>query len=320
MKKLTIISLCATLALAGCQQSTRQTQEEPSTADKEIIARRVERMYHTVFTKNNLADAPTYVGKEFFSKQLRELWESLPKDYAVVKADPWTWAPRADSSVFMAAEVKQWGSDTIVVRAFSQSFAHQDSIVNLGVNQRILTLVYEKQGEGGNWYVDDFASTLHERPTATVKGLILKHNQDPSAWQKRQERDKAALRLTEVMRAKQMDKALLLLDTLKGRYPDDPHFLFCEGWIHDIQGDTLHARTCFEHASAIYYSRISTHGDFSDRIDHALITYRLHGRDAYRKELRAIPSFDSPEDSLAVEELYHHFTLDEQTWRGLLGS
>ncbi len=103
-------------------------------------------------------------------------------------------------------------------------------------------------------------------------------------------------------------RLMSLLDTLHARYPDDPQFHFAEGWIYDMEDDSIKSRRCFEKALMLYDSLVIQDDGVDGKINRAFIIQILYGEDAYNEEITKIAqSARTPEDSANIEN-----------WRGVL--
>lgn len=134
-----------------------------------------------------------------------------------------------------------------------------------------------------------------------------KHSDEtlPSDKKAKRERFQAGMRLDTLLCRRDLESALLLIDTLHTRYPCDPQFYFGEGWIYQMKNDSIKARSCFTKAVAIYDSLIAVKKDFGDEINRAVIIQILYGKEAYDKSLDEIlRTAKSTHDSLVIEEIY----------------
>lgn len=90
--------------------------------------------------------------------------------------------------------------------------------------------------------------------------------------------------------------------------PDDPQFHFAEGWIYDMEDDSIKSRRCFEKALMLYDSLVIQDDGVDGKINRAFIIQILYGEDAYNEEITKIAqSARTPEDSANIEN-----------WRGVL--
>lgn len=111
----------------------------------------------------------------------------------------------------------------------------------------------------------------------------------------------AGIQLDSMLREKDFDHALSFLDTLYVLYPDEPLFYFSEGWVYDIQNDSIRSRACFEKAWNLCDSMVKETNDLGDKLNHAIITQILYGKVAYDQELKNIAqSVDNSEDSAII--------------------
>lgn len=134
-----------------------------------------------------------------------------------------------------------------------------------------------------------------------------KHSDEtlPSDKKAKRERFQAGMRLNTLLCRRDLESALLFIDTLHTRYPRDPQFYFGEGWIYQMKNDSIKARSCFTKAVAIYDSLIAVKKDFGDQINRAFIILILDGRKAYNQSLDEIlRTSKNPHDSLVIEEIW----------------
>lgn len=134
-----------------------------------------------------------------------------------------------------------------------------------------------------------------------------KHSDEtlPSDKKAKRERFQAGMRLDTLLCRRDLESALLFIDTLHTRYPRDPQFYFGEGWIYQMKNDSIKARSCFTKAVAIYDSLIAVKKDFGDQINRAIIIQILYGKEAYDKNLDEIlRTSKNPHDSLVIEEIW----------------
>ena len=87
----------------------------------------------------------------------------------------------------------------------------------------------------------------------------------------KQERFQAGIRLTNMMRNGGFKLALLFLDTLKAKYPRDPQFPFAEGYIYDMQGNSIKARPAFEKSLSLYDSIIAADSNSGQVVNRLII-------------------------------------------------
>lgn len=127
------------------------------------------------------------------------------------------------------------------------------------------------------------------------------------------ERFLAGQHLNSLLCARDLDNALLYLDTVQRKYPREPQFYFCEGWVHDMQNDSVKARLCFSKAVAIYDSLLAVKENFGDQINRALIIQILYGREAYDKCLDdMLRTAKEAVDTMAIENAYRHFNYNKE--------
>lgn len=118
------------------------------------------------------------------------------------------------------------------------------------------------------------------------------------------ERFQAGKRLEAMLCERDFERALQYLDSLHTAYPDEPQFYFGEGWMYDMQEDSLRARAAFTKALDIYDSLLAVRTDLGDQIHRAILVQILYGQEAYTQTLdgmlRTAKNFD---DSLNIEVL-----------------
>ena len=134
-----------------------------------------------------------------------------------------------------------------------------------------------------------------------------KHSDEtlPADKKAKRERFQAGMRLDTLLCRRDLESALLFIDTLHTRYPRDPQFYFGEGWIYQMKNDSIKARSCFTKAVAIYDSLIAVKKDFGDQINRAIIIQILYGKEAYDKNLDEIlRTAKSTHDSLVIEKIW----------------
>lgn len=121
----------------------------------------------------------------------------------------------------------------------------------------------------------------------------------------KRERFQAGMRLDTLLCRRDLESALLLIDTLHTQYPRAPQFYFGEGWIYQMKNDSIKARSCFTKAVAIYDSLIAVKKDFGDQINRAIIIQILFGKEAYDKNLDEIlRTAKNARDSAEIEEIW----------------
>ncbi len=140
------------------------------------------------------------------------------------------------------------------------------------------------------------------------KGQGQADAQTKTAQVAKEQRSADGLRLMSMLSEQDFENALSLLDTLHARYPDDPQFYFAEGWIYDMEDDSIKSRRCFEKALTLYDSLVIQDDGVDGKINRAFIIQILYGEDAYNEEITKIAqSARTPEDSANIEN-----------WRGVL--
>ncbi len=88
-------------------------------------------------------------------------------------------------------------------------------------------------------------------------------------------------RLNALLCERDFGQALLLIDTLRAQYPRVPQFCFCEGWVYDMKGDSVRARSCYTQAVSIYDSLIAVKKDFGDQDLSSAQEALAQGRELY---------------------------------------
>lgn len=138
-------------------------------------------------------------------------------------------------------------------------------------------------------------------------------SQKESQYIDQQKRDSIGLRLGTMLEERNFECALTYLDSLHIVFPNDPQFYFVEGWIHDMQGDSLSARAAYTNSLEIYDSFIKEAPDFSNMINRAMIVQILYGKEAYGKALDEMRSiFTSPQDTLEIEQLWRNYEFKKE--------
>ena len=100
------------------------------------------------------------------------------------------------------------------------------------------------------------------------------------------------------------DRAHQFIDSLHIEYPRAPQFYFGEGWVYDMQGDSIKARIAYTKSIAIYDSLIAVKPNFDDMFNRAFIIQILYGIDAYNQELDKMQStLKSSKDSMVIEHI-----------------
>jgi hypothetical protein len=152
----------------------KEEEEEVCQNDSLSLLQRVGQIYNNVFMSYNKGDnSDTY--KKYFSKRLEELWNTLPEDYAVVDADPWTWTVEYDSFAFKGAVIDYMSDDSAIVIATSQLYAHYDTMLTIDTSKRMLKLIHETKDEESNWFVDDITDERRNM-YFSVSSTIQQHN------------------------------------------------------------------------------------------------------------------------------------------------
>ena len=126
-------------------------------------------------------------------------------------------------------------------------------------------------------------------------------------------RDSIGLCLGNMLEERNFERALTYIDSLHTVFPNDPQFYFVEGWIHDMQGDSLSARAAYANSLEIYDSLTEEAPDFSNMINRAMIVQILYGKEAYGKALDEMQSiFTSPQDTLEIEQLWRGYVFKKE--------
>ena len=90
------------------------------------------------------------------------------------------------------------------------------------------------------------------------------------------------------------EQALQRIDSIHRKIPHDPQSYFCEGWVYDMQGDSLMARLAYTRSMEIYDSLIIVSKNIDDILGHminrAWIIQFLYDMDAYNKAIDEIVS------------------------------
>lgn len=132
-------------------------------------------------------------------------------------------------------------------------------------------------------------------------------------------RDSVKLSLTPMLNNRDFEHVLPSIDSLIAEYPDDPQLYFMEGWVYDMQGDSLLARTAYTKSCSIYDSLIAANPNISDMVNRAYIVQILYGMDAYNRALDDMLSFvGSSRDSLWINDMRETvFKKEELSFCGL---
>ena len=118
----------------------------------------------------------------------------------------------------------------------------------------------------------------------------------------RNERNLAGIRLKEILEERNFERTLLYVDSLNRVFPNDPQFYFTEGWVYDMQGDSLRARSAYTKSISIYDSLIADKPNFDDMINRAVVVQILYGMEAYNQALDEIQStFTTAKDSSYIK-------------------
>lgn len=140
-----------------------------------------------------------------------------------------------------------------------------------------------------------------------IHGCKPSNESSPSEREVKQKRFEAGTHLDSLLCKRDLENALLFIDTLHTQYPRDPQFYFGEGWIYQMKNDSIKARSCFTKAVDIYDSLIAVKKDFGDQLNRALIIQILYGKEAYDKNLDEIlRTSKNTHDSLVIEEIYRN--------------
>lgn len=114
----------------------------------------------------------------------------------------------------------------------------------------------------------------------------------------------AGIRLGAMLNDRDFDRAHQFIDSLHIEYPRDPQFYFGEGWVYDMQGDSIKAHIAYTKSIAIYDSLIAVKPNFDDMFNRAFIIQILYGIDAYNQELDKMQStLKSSKDSMVIEHI-----------------
>lgn len=123
---------------------------------------------------------------------------------------------------------------------------------------------------------------------ALLLTLLLCKARNDRQQEAKQERFQAGIRLTNMMCNGDFKLALLFLDTLKAKYPRDPQFPFAEGYIYDMQGNSIKARPAFEKSLSLYDSIIAADSNSGQEVNRLIILQILYGKEVYQKALERI--------------------------------
>lgn len=139
--------------------------------------------------------------------------------------------------------------------------------------------------------------------------------EEPTAEQieAKKKRELAGLRLGAMLNARNFEQALQYIDSLHREYPNDPQFYFAEGWVYEMQGDSIRERKAYIKSCEIYDSLISVKPNSSDMINRALIVQILYGMEAYNQALdEMLSTLKSPKDSLEIEQMWRGMVFKEK--------
>lgn len=154
-----------------------------------------------------------------------------------------------------------------------------------------------------------------------ILGLSCNHTEKTNAeseanemsLDQQHERHCKAMRLDSLLCNRAFGEALLFLDSLHQQYPQDPQFYFGEGWVYDMQDDSINAHAAFRKARVLYDSLILKKEDLGDKINRAFITQILEGKEAYELELNQLAqSVKNKKDSLYVES-FHNYIYEKES-------
>lgn len=135
----------------------------------------------------------------------------------------------------------------------------------------------------------------------SCKQTETKEMQEELQFNPQQMRDLAGLRLGGLLNKRDFEHALPYLDSLKQVYPNDPQFLFCEGWAYNLLGDSLRARMAYSKSLHFYDSLIAKKPYQDYMLNRACIIQYLFGQGAYNKALDEILSTtNNPNDSTYI--------------------
>lgn len=122
------------------------------------------------------------------------------------------------------------------------------------------------------------------------------------------ERFIAGGRLEKMLENKNLELSLLYLNFLHVKYPHDPQFYFCEGWVYDMKKDSVKSHAAYSKALNIYDSLIVVEPKFDREINRAVIVQILYGQKAYTKTLDNIQAkYNTYNDSLEIEMVWRKF-------------
>lgn len=108
--------------------------------------------------------------------------------------------------------------------------------------------------------------------------------------------------LIEKLKSKNFEQALSNIAFLHLKYPHDPQFYFCEGWVYDMKKDSVKSHAAYSKALNIYDSLIVVEPKFDREINRAVIVQILYGQKAYTKTLDKIQAkYKTHADSQEIE-------------------
>lgn len=142
--------------------------------------------------------------------------------------------------------------------------------------------------------------------------LIYAYSPQDDEMKRKKERFNDGQRLEALLCDRQLNDGLLFLDTLKTKYPNDPLFCFSEGWIHDMQDDSVKARSCFKRGICMYDSLIAVKDDYGLRLNKAFLVLIVDGRKAFDKAMAdVLPFAKTRADTIGLNELRKGMAYDK---------
>lgn len=144
-----------------------------------------------------------------------------------------------------------------------------------------------------------------------VTTILRVQKKDEEDHEAKKERFDDGEMLENLLCNRKLKEALLLIDTLHTKYPHDPQSYFCEGWIYDMNNDSVNARRCFKKALSMYDSLISQKDDIGLRFNRAFIVGILYGHDAYNKAVDGMLKFAKNSSDTTSINMYRDLVYDK---------
>lgn len=140
--------------------------------------------------------------------------------------------------------------------------------------------------------------------TIVVTAMLVMQKKSEDEYRQKKERFEDGEKLEALLCSRRLDDALSFLDTLKTKYPHDPLLCLGEGWVHDMQGDSLRARASFKRGICMYDSLIAEKDDYGLRLNKAFLVLIVDGRKAFDKAMNEVlPFAKTKADSIGINEL-----------------